>query len=54
LKTYDMMGREIGTLVNEILQPGTYEVTFAGSKLSSGVYFYRLETVKFSNKKKCY
>ena len=42
LRVYDIMGREVQTLVNEKLQPGTYEVTFNGSALTSGVYFYRL------------
>jgi hypothetical protein len=42
LKVYDVLGREIKTLVNEKLNPGTYEVTFDGSRLSSGIYFYRL------------
>jgi len=36
------MGREVQTLVNEKLQAGSYETTFDGSKLTSGVYFYRL------------
>jgi hypothetical protein len=36
------MGREIQTLVNEKLNPGTYEVTFDGGKFASGVYFYSL------------
>jgi hypothetical protein len=40
---YDIMGREVQTLVNERLQPGKYEVSFDGSKFSSGVYFYKLE-----------
>jgi photosystem II stability/assembly factor-like uncharacterized protein len=39
---YDLMGREVQTLVNESLQPGTYETTFDGSMLPSGVYFYKL------------
>jgi hypothetical protein len=39
---YDITGREISTLVNEQLQPGTYEVTFDGSNYASGVYFYKL------------
>ncbi len=42
LKVYDVMGREVQTLVNERLQPGTYEASFDGSKLNSGVYFYKL------------
>ncbi len=39
---YDILGRNIATLVNEQLQPGTYEVDFDGSSLPSGVYFYEL------------
>ena len=42
LKVYDVMGREVQTLVNERLQPGTYEVTFDGSSHSTGIYFYTL------------
>jgi hypothetical protein len=45
---YDITGRLIKTLVNEELQPGSYEVSFDGSGLNSGVYFYRLETKGFS------
>jgi hypothetical protein len=42
LRIYDITGREVQTLVNEELQPGAYEVTFDGSGLNSGVYFYQL------------
>lgn len=42
LKIYDVLGREIKTLINEVKQPGHYEIDFDASKLSSGVYFYRL------------
>jgi len=42
LKVFDVQGREVETLVNERLQPGVYEVSFDGSRLNSGVYFYRL------------
>jgi hypothetical protein len=42
LVVYDVMGREVQTLVNESLQAGTYEATFDGSMLNSGVYFYKL------------
>ena len=52
LKIYDITGKEIQTLVNEQLQPGSYEVTFDGSDLPSGVYFYRLTTEGFSETKK--
>lgn len=39
---YDVTGREVQTLVNKKFQPGTYETTFDGSGLTSGVYFYRM------------
>jgi hypothetical protein len=42
LVVYDIQGREVQTLLNERLQPGTYEVPFDGSNLTSGVYFYQL------------
>ena len=46
------MGREIATLVNEVLAPGTYEATFDGTALSSGTYFYKLTSGSFSQTKK--
>jgi len=47
LKVYDVMGREVRTLVNERLQPGMYEVSFDGSALTSGVYFYKIQSGDF-------
>jgi len=44
LKVFDILGKEIATLVNEQLKHGTYEVTFDGSNLPSGIYFYQLKT----------
>jgi photosystem II stability/assembly factor-like uncharacterized protein len=52
LRIYDVLGKEIATLVNEQLQPGTYEVTFDGSNLPSGIYFYQLKSENFSDTKK--
>lgn len=52
LKIYDVLGKEVGILVNENLQPGEYEVTFDGSNLSSGIYFYQLITGNFIQTKK--
>ena len=49
---YDALGREVQTLVNEKLSPGTYEVDFDGSNLPSGVYYYQLEAGSFSEAKK--
>lgn len=42
LKVFDLLGNEVATLVNEIKEPGSYNVIFDGSKLSSGVYFCSL------------
>ncbi len=52
LKVYDVLGREVASLVNERKSPGTYEVNFDGSALPSGVYFYRLEAGSFIETKK--
>ena len=49
---YDVMGKEVQTLVNETLKPGTYEATFDGSMQNSGVYFYKLMTNGFTETKK--
>jgi hypothetical protein len=51
LKVFDAMGREVETIVNEKQIAGTYEVVFDGSNLSSGVYFYKLESDGFSETK---
>jgi photosystem II stability/assembly factor-like uncharacterized protein len=47
VKVFDVLGREVATLVNEVKQPGTYTVEFSGSNLASGVYFYRLQAGDF-------
>jgi hypothetical protein len=52
LKIYDITGREIKTLVNEIKNPGSYIVTFNGTELASGVYFYRIQAGDFVQVKK--
>ena len=52
LVIFDMLGREIQTLVNEKLQPGTYETTFDALNYSSGIYFYKMITDGFSETKK--
>jgi photosystem II stability/assembly factor-like uncharacterized protein len=49
---YDVMGREVQTLVNERMQPGTYETKFDGSSLNSGVYFYKMLTEGYTETKK--
>jgi serine protease AprX len=54
LKVYDILGREVATLVNEEQQPGVYNSKFSilNSQLSSGIYFYRLQTKDYSATKK--
>jgi hypothetical protein len=52
LNVYDILGKEVATLVNEKQSPGTYEVTWDASQYPSGVYFYKLETGDFSEVKK--
>jgi hypothetical protein len=47
IKIYDLLGREIKTLVNEFKQAGSYIVSFNGSEFASGVYFYRIQAGKF-------
>lgn len=52
LIVYDILGSEVAELVNNNLLAGTYEYTFDGSALSSGIYFYSLETEDFKDTKK--
>jgi hypothetical protein len=52
LKVYDVLGREVSTLVNEVKEPGTYTVQFDATDLPSGVYFYRLTAGDFVATKK--
>ncbi len=52
LKVYDILGNEVATLVNEERPAGEYEIEFNASKLSSGIYFYRLIAGEFSETKK--
>ena len=49
---YDVLGRELLTLVNEFLTAGSYETTFNASRLSSGIYFYQLTAGMFTDVKK--
>jgi hypothetical protein len=54
IKVYDILGREIENLVNERQNAGTYEVSFDGSNLPSGIYFYRLQVENSDNSKQVY
>jgi|WetSurMetagenome_2_1015567.scaffolds.fasta_scaffold58942_1 hypothetical protein len=52
LKVYDILGREIAELVNQVKSAGTYIVDYNASKLTSGIYFYKLEVNDFIAVKK--
>jgi hypothetical protein len=52
LKIYDLLGKEVATLVNEEKPAGNYEVEFDASNLSSGVYIYKLTAGEFNSTKK--
>ena len=48
LNIYDILGREVFNLVNDYLSPGNYEIKWGAYKFDSGIYFYKLETEKYS------
>ncbi len=52
LVVYDILGREVKTLVNEFKNPGAYEMQFDASNYASGTYFYRIEAGDFVEIKK--
>ena len=52
LKVYDILGREISTLVNENKQAGNYITEWNGEQFPSGIYFYKLQAGNFSETRK--
>jgi hypothetical protein len=52
LKVYDLLGREVATLVEDLRPAGAYSVTFDASSLASGVYLYRMQAGSFTDLKK--
>jgi hypothetical protein len=52
LKVYDILGNEMGTLVNEEKPAGIYKITWYGENLPSGVYFYKLKAGEYIISKK--
>ncbi len=52
IKIYDVLGREVQTIVNDIKSSGNYSVVFNAGKLSSGVYYYRMQAGSFADSKK--
>jgi len=52
IKVYDVLGKEVANLVNESINPGSYSVDFDATSMSSGMYYYRLESNGFVATKK--
>ncbi len=52
IKVYDLIGREVATLVNEVKQPGTYTAQWNANSFASGVYFYKMNAGNFTDIKK--
>lgn len=52
LVVFDILGKEVATLVNEKLKAGTYKINFDAGNLKSGVYFYKITSAEFSEVKK--
>ena len=52
LKLYDILGREVRTLMSQTLQAGSYATTFDATGLASGIYFYRLQAGEFVDSKR--
>ncbi|GBD86928.1 bacterial leucyl aminopeptidase precursor [bacterium BMS3Abin03] len=49
LNVYNLLGRKVATLVNDLQEAGSYEITFNASNLASGVYVYRLQSGSFNS-----
>lgn len=52
IKIYNVLGKEVATLVNEVKEPGVYSVRFDAGNLSSGIYFYKFQSASYSAVKK--
>ncbi|MDZ4712550.1 MAG: T9SS type A sorting domain-containing protein [bacterium] len=52
LRVFNSLGNEVGLLVNQRLSAGVYEVSFDGSKMSGGIYFYKLQSGNFTETRK--
>ncbi len=52
LTVFDILGRVVRVPVNEVKEPGNYSLEFNASKLTSGIYYYRLQTGKYSETKR--
>ena len=51
IRVYDVLGKEVATLVNEVQQPGAYSTRWDAGGFASGVYYYRISAGSFSDVK---
>jgi len=51
MKIYNLLGQEIGTLINEVLPKGNHSIDFDGSSLANGIYFYKISAGNYSDSK---
>ncbi|MEL6824426.1 MAG: T9SS type A sorting domain-containing protein, partial [Calditrichota bacterium] len=52
LRIYNVLGQEVGTLVDETLQAGKYDIKFEARGLAAGLYFYRIQADRFVETRK--
>ncbi len=52
LKVFNILGKDIATLLEGLKPPGSYKITFSGNNLSSGIYIYKITTGSFTDSKK--
>ena len=52
LRVFDILGREVATIINEVLEAGFHQVEFDGGDLQSGIYFYEIQANNFRDVKK--
>ncbi|PIS27480.1 MAG: hypothetical protein COT43_10350, partial [Candidatus Marinimicrobia bacterium CG08_land_8_20_14_0_20_45_22] len=53
IDVYDLRGRLMETIVNQVKEPGNYQVTWDASKYPSGVYLYKIQAGTYTKTKKC-
>ncbi len=52
IKVYNVLGKEVATLIDEMKEPGVYSIRFDASHLSSGIYFYKFQSESYNSVKK--
>ena len=52
IKIFNVIGKEVAIVLNEVMQPGYHQVDFNAANLTSGIYFYRIQAGSFIETKK--